>query len=186
MHKAFSVDHPIYKSCCSSFNGQQPPHFRNTTKRYLCCVTRTSVVRRTSSRLVCRQRIWWRTKKPGVLIIIRAKKRRVFELWTLSEWITHFLWGGSASTPMNREYDMLVNYKLHTPVAIFIIIKKQQKQIVIKSKPDINREGKTIINNDGIIADFEFDGMRSYLARFVKQVNLISVILINRDQCGIN
>ena len=64
---------------------------------------------------------------------------------------------------------MLENYKFQTPFAFFTVKIKQQKQFVIKSKPDFNRKIKNMHydeNYHGFDADgipqgiFVLDGIR--------------------------
>ena len=142
MHKDLSFDHKIYTSFCSCLGGQQPPQFSNTSKTYLCCVIRTRVIGRTSSKIL------WRTRKFGVLMTyIEQQKTTWTQIWAYrkaSDWVEHslVLEGDSVVTPKNRTFDMLVNNKVQTPFKILTINIKQQKQFVVKNKPDFNWKAK--------------------------------------------
>ena len=72
-----------------------------------------------------------------------------------------FLEGGSVVNPRNRKLDILVNYKMQTPLEVFTINIRQQKQIVIKSISDFNKKKQKIQKFMlGTIMDFDLDGTR--------------------------
>ena len=75
-HRARSVDLRTFVSFYSCNRGPQPLLSRNISKRWQCSVIRTRMVERTCSKLLFRQKIFWKMRRPVIFMTSTGLKKQ--------------------------------------------------------------------------------------------------------------